>query len=505
MTFLQNSDSSLPNAEPSSSVPLSSFLSIIENSSDIIIRFDPGLRCLYINKSIRRYLPEAPADYHGKSLRECGWPEPWVQTLEHLLSQVIQQRIPREVEWIVDDAESPCIFETRLLPETGENNTLASIVCVARDVTEAWRTRRLLTEENALLEMIADSRPIDRVLHKISEMIESQLSEGVCSIMRLDASGQRLSLAAAPSLPTSYCRLIDGLTIGPETGACGAAAYWKRSIIVEDVAISPLWDCFADSPMRHGLKACWSTPIFDSDQVLLGTMTLYYPSPRSPAPDELRLIYRCSHIAAIALQRYGHEAKLYRLATEDGLTHLFNRRHFLESAERHLSQARRYRHPVSVMMLDLDHFKQINDYYGHAVGDEVLKAFARICQRCLRASDIIGRMGGEEFAAMLPGSSLAVVQQIAERLRQQVEDETLTDGGLKVSFRVSIGIAVWKEGESMEDLLVRADKGLYLAKRQGRNRICFDPEQQKQLDTPAETTRSRTEFNAVFAGQIPQC
>lgn len=459
------------------------FRTIIENSTDIIARFNLDLSCQYINRSLMRYLPG-----DGPLRRDWpeAWPVSWREPLRHALEQVRRQGLPRQFELILepDEAGDRYVFETRLFPEFDADGALGSILCIAREITEASQARRLLTEENAVLEMIADNLPIRQVMHSICQMIEAQLVSGMASILTLNDQGDALTLSAAPSLPTDYCGYLATVPIEAETGACGAAAFWKRSVIVNDIATSPLWHHSLQAPaLAAGLRACWSTPIFTSDHQLLGTLAIYYAEKHSPNATELRLIYRCSHIAAIALQRNLHEAQLYRLATQDGLTRLYNRRHFIESAERHLSQAKRYQHPVSVLMLDLDRFKLINDRFGHAVGDRVLIRFSQICRACLRTSDIVGRMGGEEFAALLPDTTPDEALQVAERLRQQVDQAELEDEDRVVRFQVSIGIAALARDESLDSLLIRADRLLYRAKAEGRNRVCVETGPATALDS----------------------
>ncbi|TDR80758.1 sensor domain-containing diguanylate cyclase [Paludibacterium purpuratum] len=449
-----------------------SFRAIIENSSDIIARFDLRLRCIYINRRLMRYDSADRSRFLGRTLAGSGLPAALSKPLQQAMERVRTLGCEQQVELAAQLTGGRYVFETRLFPELDEWQQLSSILCIAREITEASQARRLLTEENAVLEMIADSRPVNQIMHSICQMIESQLPDCMSAIMTLDRGGHTLSLAAGPSLPAAYAEQLAQLPIGPEVAACGTAAFWKRSIIVNDLSQSALWDSLGPQASLSGLRACWSTPIFTADHQLLGTLAIYYDTPRSPTPAELRLIYRCSHIAAISLQRNLHESQLYLLATQDGLTQLFNRRHFIESAERHLSQAKRYQRPVAVMMMDLDHFKTINDHYGHAVGDRVLGLFSSLCRRCLRVTDVIGRLGGEEFAAFLPDTTLIEARQIAERLRQQVAQTELTHESLVIHFQVSIGIAVMQANENLDVMLGHADKLLYQAKSLGRNRIC---------------------------------
>jgi len=167
------------------------------------------------------------------------------------------------------------------------------------------------------------------------------------------------------------------------------------------------------------------------------------------------------------VRRYA--ASLYELATRDSLTGLANRRHFMDVGNRELVLASRSGRPLSVAMLDLDHFKSVNDTYGHAVGDLVLKRFASLALATLRSSDIVGRIGGEEFALILREMSPFDASAVAEKLRAAAAADR--SEGLPV-FTVSIGISVANANDrSLDDVLRRADKALYAAKVEGRNRV----------------------------------
>jgi len=167
------------------------------------------------------------------------------------------------------------------------------------------------------------------------------------------------------------------------------------------------------------------------------------------------------------------EEQLRTLATTDALTGIFNRRHFLELAEAELARASRYGHPVSIAMLDLDHFKAINDSFGHGAGDGVLRGLVTLLRTKLRSVDVLGRIGGEEFALLLPETETAAAAATLERLRKAVEahpfeGEAFADGR---AVTVSIGLASVNKGESLTDVLQRADGALYGAKSAGRNRV----------------------------------
>ena len=161
-----------------------------------------------------------------------------------------------------------------------------------------------------------------------------------------------------------------------------------------------------------------------------------------------------------------------RLAITDELTGIFNRRHFFDLAEERFARAQRNKTPLSALIVDLDHFKNFNDTYGHVVGDQVLHTAAQMMCSALREKDIIGRYGGEEFSIILPDTTNSAAIYVAERLLSQVADVPIeTDAG-NLTIQLSIGIAgMNKETSSLHALIVRADQALYIAKSAGRNRL----------------------------------
>jgi|GEM_PF-3445961 len=192
-------------------------------------------------------------------------------------------------------------------------------------------------------------------------------------------------------------------------------------------------------------------------------------------------------------------AKLYELAYQRGeqyryqaitdpLTGIRNRRHILEEGERAFHRAHRYHLPLSVLMLDIDHFKAINDTYGHATGDVTLRMLADTCQRSARDIDLIGRLGGEEFLLILPETPLSGAVRLAERLRQTVEQAKIeADNGDAVSITISIGVTAYGGGvKQLQDLIDRADVALYRAKELGRNQVVVasTPDTPEPFDPP---------------------
>ncbi len=168
------------------------------------------------------------------------------------------------------------------------------------------------------------------------------------------------------------------------------------------------------------------------------------------------------------------EVALERLARTDSLTGLPNRRYFLERAEQELSRSTRYGGPLSILMIDIDHFKAVNDTYGHTTGDLVLQKVAAICRQTLRDIDVVGRLGGEEFAVALPQTDSRQANEVAERLRQCIADTPVSlEHGLPIRVTISIGITTLAGTDTnIDKLLSQADEALYRAKRGGRNQAC---------------------------------
>ena len=160
-------------------------------------------------------------------------------------------------------------------------------------------------------------------------------------------------------------------------------------------------------------------------------------------------------------------------AMTDLLTGLFNRRAFLEAANRLIEQRARKSQPVSLLVFDLDKFKSINDRFGHAVGDDALKVFAATASANVRSTDVIGRLGGEEFACIIPGNA-AEAGLVAERLRAAFQAAGVVISGQEIGATVSIGVATAIPPVEIDPLLARADAALYRAKHNGRNRVEFD-------------------------------
>ncbi len=188
------------------------------------------------------------------------------------------------------------------------------------------------------------------------------------------------------------------------------------------------------------------------------------------APLMIRGFIRLSHELDMA------QELVQILATEDSLTGVHNRRHFFHLAELEIENSKRYGRPLTLLIIDVDHFKSVNDSYGHSIGDRALQRIAAICREKLRKTDIIGRYGGEEFAVLLTETYAASGIIVAERIRTRLEATPIDIGDRQIFSTVSIGVASFKPGFlNIDQLLTEAELALVNAKQQGRNRVLAAP------------------------------
>ena len=211
------------------------------------------------------------------------------------------------------------------------------------------------------------------------------------------------------------------------------------------------------------------TLIFASG-VLLATalffgIFLIYPQIRTQLKEEGKLRAMTESLSA-------RSETLEHAALTDPLTGMQNRRYFDDALREYLEEFRRIEKPVGLMILDLDHFKQVNDTHGHDIGDQVLREVANCLRDLTRYHDVVARLGGEEFAVVAPNMDVDMLSKLAERIRKAVAGLAVVTGNVRLKVTTSVGLAVWDGKESAEEFYRRADKLLYQAKRMGRNRIC---------------------------------
>ena len=178
--------------------------------------------------------------------------------------------------------------------------------------------------------------------------------------------------------------------------------------------------------------------------------------------------------------------KLQKLAVTDGLTKLYNSRSFYSQLETEVDRFNRYKHPLALLLLDLDHFKDYNDSYGHLEGDKILVRFSQIIKSCLRANDTAYRYGGEEFTVILPETGAEEARTVAQRIRAALESERFSPvNGKEVKITISIGVTEYQAKEELSSFIQRADRAMYRSKQKGRNMVSM-----LYADPPADSAKA---------------
>ncbi len=330
----------------------------------------------------------------------------------------------------------------------------------------------LLSLENKMLEMITQDHSLDEILITLCNEIEQIVTDSICSILLLDSEGMHLQVAAAPSLPGEYNDAINGVKIGSSVGSCGTAAYLNKQVIVKNIEEDPLWDDYRTLALKHGLKACWSTPIAVLDGKVLGTFALYFSEVKEPDSKIYDLLNRMVSVVKIAILRNQTEEKLNFQASHDALTGLINRREFEYRATQLLASVREGTEMHALCFMDLDQFKVVNDNCGHAAGDEMLRQIGKLFQSTVRNSDTLARLGGDEFGLLMEHCSLTDAYRVATSLQSAIQDYQFFWEELSFRVGVSIGLVpITNMTANMTELLKNADVACYIAKEKGSNRI----------------------------------
>ncbi len=234
---------------------------------------------------------------------------------------------------------------------------------------------------------------------------------------------------------------------------------------IDDTLEDPRWLRIDNNGQSSRSAVC--LPVWRRRRIL-GILTLTHSRPRHFDDDLLELLQAIAGQAGIAIENAQLFGEVQRLAITDSLTGLWNRRHFIDRAEAAFASGPR---PLAAVMIDVDHFKSVNDERGHLVGDAVLVEVARRIQACVPEGALLGRFGGEEFALMMPGADLDAARAAAECVRRGVSASPVETPAGPLTITVSVGVAAVDEARDLNEILKRADERLYEAKREGRDRV----------------------------------
>jgi len=244
--------------------------------------------------------------------------------------------------------------------------------------------------------------------------------------------------------------------------------YPKNSFVVDEDTVYP---SFKQWLLKYNCKMCWIIRCSNNHRSVVLYVAFISKPRKLDSSSEVFLKELCN-LLLLTFMRMKHEEELFTLATTDTLTGINNRRMFKERLIKEKKRHKRFSMCSCIMILDLDYFKEVNDTYGHDIGDLVLQHFVVSLQACIRDIDIIGRIGGEEFSIFLPSTTLKQAYTVSQRILKHVEDTPFTHENLIIHYTVSIGLtSIINQTTPIEEDLKRADHAMYKAKSHGRNRI----------------------------------
>jgi two-component system cell cycle response regulator len=349
-----------------------------------------------------------------------------------------------------------------------------------RELQRAWREARTQAQTVVILQEVTDALQPDEIYHVLARRVARVLNISRCSIVLVGAERDR-GLVVADFEDPGLRNLALDLRRYPEIQRALATG---RPVLVEDVATDPLYAEVRELWRREGLQVATRSVIavpFEVRGRQAGVCFLRTTGATAPLGQSDAAFAETVIKAAVgALEKaYDFEATLSDkrrfevLASTDALTGCLNRRALLEKLEQELDRARRYEFPVTILMIDLDRFKAVNDSLGHLVGDAVLRQLGELLRREVRSVDLVARYGGEEFVVLLPNTAVDGGLSFAERLRDRVARHDFTSGLAPLALTVSIGVATFPAtpGQTVDELLAAADQALYRAKHDGRNLV----------------------------------
>ncbi|MDP9840161.1 diguanylate cyclase (GGDEF)-like protein [Neorhizobium huautlense] len=322
------------------------------------------------------------------------------------------------------------------------------------------------------------------------DVMDGPRDQGFDRFVRLikEIYGIKIGIVSLIDAHRQWYQACDGLPFGevPRDGSfCKHVVLAEEAIIVPDTTLDPR---FSDHPAVTGdlhIRFYAGMPIKTKAGHVIGTLCAIHTEPRTFDDRDTDIL---RELAGAAMDRI----ELLQTASTDSLTEALTRRAFKAEADQMVTLARRHAHALSCIVLDIDHFKSINDTYGHAAGDIVLKAVSATCKSTLRATDLFGRFGGEEFVVVLPYVDMEGAMATAERLRKALATQTVDIGGKSISVTASFGVAARSlTGKDIETLLAQADAAMYRAKQEGRNQCRSWSTLRKEAGKATKGTRKR--------------
>jgi PAS domain S-box-containing protein len=277
---------------------------ILSGTPDLVYVFDLQHRFIYANAALLDAWNRSLRGVIGKTCLEVGYPDWQAAMHDAEIDQVVATRQSIRGEVPFQTLHGERIHDYIFVPVIGADGEVEAIAGTTRDVTSLKQAQHLMAGQAQALELMVKGAPLPEVLEALCDVVDRQATSRLrTSILLMQDDGQHLRPAAGRHMPVAWSRAVDPWPVGPESGACGTAAYRREAVVSADITADPLWAGLRDLADQHGLRACWSTPIFSSGGSVLGTLALYYSSAHEPDESERRLVDVITRTAGIAIER----------------------------------------------------------------------------------------------------------------------------------------------------------------------------------------------------------
>ncbi|GEM_PF-1217809 len=325
---------------------------------------------------------------------------------------------------------------------------------------EGQKLEDVLNIDQSISSILDLNQLVDFVIQKATEMLGAQR----CSLMLLDKETQELLIKGAKGLDE---KIILETRIKVGDSIAGLVARDFKPLLVRDIETDDI--IARKNRPFYKSRSFLSVPIELHDEIV-GVVNITDKGPRGDGvftETDLKILNMIVHQAAIAIENANHCRELEYLSTTDSLTGVNNHRHFVLTLKSEVERSRRYANPACLLMFDVDDFKAYNDSYGHLEGDQVLKEISRVVKINLRTVDVLCRYAGDEFAVILPETSIVQAEAIAEKIKRAIAQTEF-----KRAVTLSMGIAAYHQNNDGHDLILKTDQALYQAKKEGKDKIC---------------------------------
>jgi len=373
-----------------------------------------------------------------------------------------------------------------------EKRVQARTSALEAEVKERQRAERVNRGRNRMLEMVARNEPTADIFKVLAETVAEFRSTWICEVHSLSSGS--LKLVASSGLNDKLKQHLRSISATFSDAPESVALTSGEPYLVEDLGnVHKPW---SELLRANGLLSCWSAPFFAPDSGALGTLSVYTLLQWKPSAADLEILEMSRNMAALVLERSRLQAQLIDHAYHDSLTGLPNRRLARDRIANAIKRAARARQGLAVLWIDLDRFKQVNDQYGHPVGDAVLQQTAQRLTERLRSSDTLARMGGDEFMALIEGTTSREAAEVLAADLLEVLAVPMQLDELELSITASIGISIYPEdGETGERLAQHADQAMYAAKFGCCGVLSFSPEMDRE---PAERRELEAELELAL-------